>query len=120
MAALRDAHRGLAEGQAEAILRLDTLAAAQAAVSTELGARKRRGRSAEAAVRMAAVSATTEDLVREHQQLKAQLVMLEQAADTAARTAARRPRRPRHWRRYRPTFGRSTTSSRPRTRRLPV
>jgi DNA anti-recombination protein RmuC len=89
MAALRDAKRALAEGQAEVTRRLDTLAAVQVAATDERSGVKRRGRWAEVAVRIAALAATTEELVRDHQQMKAQLAMLEHAAEAAAGEAAR-------------------------------
>lgn len=89
VAAVKDANRDAADGQAEVERRLEAVFEAQRVARGEQGRGRGGARRSAVAAQVGVVAAAVEDLVREHQEHRAQVATLTHAADAAAREAAR-------------------------------
>lgn len=90
LARVSAATSGLTDAQADLQDRLDDLVGAQRLATAEPGLGRRASRqSAESPAELAAVLAAVDDLVGEHQQLRAEVAKLDRVADAATAAAAR-------------------------------
>ena len=89
IAALKDAHKELADGQAAVNRWLEGMAQSQRATGDARGRGRGRRGSADVAAETEVVSSAIADVAREQRELRALVTTLTQASDAAAREAAR-------------------------------